>query len=351
MKRSVAPCRMQFPGQGGMRYTASLGPFRSVKGIPPIPEERWQIMTRNSGLPDGKAVQSRRGSIEAVSVKGLGVCLLGAGDGTEVIHHHLPAGGAFALYPEPGWTALGFIYVLNGRLTVTTEEQKQTLGPGSFLSNHPVTQQILLQADVDSDFLYVTSQPVFDNYSRSLNEMQELAVSVEAKDGYTHDHCHRLMRLAAKVAEAFPLSPVERYHLTVGSFLHDLGKVKVPDQILGKPGPLTEAEWAIMRKHPTYGREMIEAVGNPSLTVVSQIVEQHHERWDGRGYPNGLKGQEILLPAAIISVVDAYDAMTTDRPYRKAMPKDEALAEIRRGRETQFHPDVVDAFLGLAHLD
>ncbi|MGB8956297.1 MAG: HD domain-containing phosphohydrolase, partial [Tumebacillaceae bacterium] len=106
-------------------------------------------------------------------------------------------------------------------------------------------------------------------------------------------------------------------------------------------------EWEIMKAHTVYGREMLEKTGLPNLIAAGKIVEQHHERFDGSGYPHGLKGQEILIGAAIVAVVDSYDAMTTDRCYQKGRKKTEAVAEILRCRGTLYHPDVVDAFLSL----
>jgi HD-GYP domain-containing protein (c-di-GMP phosphodiesterase class II) len=130
-----------------------------------------------------------------------------------------------------------------------------------------------------------------------------------------------------------------------GFLLHDAGKVGVPERILSKPGPLTAAEWRIMRTHPVIGYQMLENI--PFMTTAAEIVRCHHEMFDGSGYPEGLRGEEIPLPARAFSVVDAFDAMTTDRPYRQALPSEHAAAELARMAGSQFDPEVVEVFLPL----
>ena len=123
--------------------------------------------------------------------------------------------------------------------------------------------------------------------------------------------------------------------------LHDLGKIGVPDAVLNKAGPLTDEEWALMREHPAIGLRILEGV--PHMDVVRAVVYSHHERWDGAGYPEGLKGEQIPLAARVFAAVDAFDAITTDRPYRVAASLDEALHRLREASGTQFAPDAVDA--------
>lgn len=130
-----------------------------------------------------------------------------------------------------------------------------------------------------------------------------------------------------------------------GAILHDVGKIAIPDRILLKPGPLTEEEWAVMKLHPVYAYEWLSGI--PFLKKALEVPYAHHERWDGSGYPRGLKGLEIPLSARIFAVADVYDALTSDRPYRKAWPKEKALAYIREEAGKQFDPEVVEAFLKL----
>jgi HD-GYP domain-containing protein (c-di-GMP phosphodiesterase class II) len=147
-----------------------------------------------------------------------------------------------------------------------------------------------------------------------------------------------------RLADALQLAGEGRRHLEFAAVLHDVGKLGLPDTVLGKPGPLSSEEWASMRQHPEIGRQVLEGVA--FLAPVLDIVATHHERWDGQGYPGRLAGAAIPLAARIIAVADAYDAMTTDRPYRPALPEATARAELERGRGGQFDPQIVDAFLG-----
>lgn len=176
-----------------------------------------------------------------------------------------------------------------------------------------------------------------------LDTVSALSAMVEGKDDYTEGHCQRIAEMSVAVAMRMGFAEAELRDVTYAGLLHDIGKVAVPDAILRKPGPLTDEEMAIMRTHTTVGRRILE--GLPPLRSVARIVEQHHERFDGSGYPHGLRGEEILLPARIISVVDAYDAMTTTRPYRRALSREEAVDQLTGGRGTQFDPDVVQVFL------
>jgi two-component system, cell cycle response regulator len=148
--------------------------------------------------------------------------------------------------------------------------------------------------------------------------------------------------LAAATAEALGLSPDEVEHVRHASELHDVGKVAIPDAILGKPGPLTEEEWAFVRRHPIIGERIILAA--PALARVAALVRASHERWDGAGYPDRLAAGAIPLGARIVAVADAYAAITAGRPYRAARAPEQALDELRRGAGTQFDPAVVEAW-------
>lgn len=285
--------------------------------------------------------------IEKVSNKDLEIGLMASFDGTEIIHHKLLKNSNWVIGPDDGWSALEFIYIITGELILTTDSTKLTLKKGDYLQALPVKKDCFFTAAVDTEFLYISSQPVFHHYSNIIQKFRDLAIEVEKKDGYTADHCSRIMRLSILLGEKMNLDTKELYQLNLGSFLHDIGKIKVPDHVLNKPGKLTKQEWRIMKSHPIYGRVILEESSFPSLLEASPIVEQHHERYNGTGYPYGLKKNEILTGAAIIAVADSYDAMTTDRVYRKALSKDEAFDEIKKGKETLYHPDVVDMFFAV----
>ena len=177
-----------------------------------------------------------------------------------------------------------------------------------------------------------------------LETVRSLAFVVEAKDAYTGQHLERCRLYGVALMEALGISgdyPDAQY----GFLLHDAGKVGVPERILEKPGPLTVAEWRIMRTHPLIGYQMVSGI--PFLRNAAEIVRCHHEMFDGGGYPEGLRGDDIPLPARVFAVADAFDAMTTDRPYRESMGVDRAAEELRSMAGSQFDPDVVEGFVPL----
>jgi putative nucleotidyltransferase with HDIG domain len=169
-----------------------------------------------------------------------------------------------------------------------------------------------------------------------------IAAMLEGKDNTTSEHCLRVRDYCTILARAVGVPEEEIRDVQLGAILHDIGKYKVPDRILMKPGPLTDEEWVEMRRHPDYGAEFVKSI--PFLAGAVHIIQNHHERYDGRGYPRGLEGEAIPLAARIFSVVDAFDAICEKRCYKDEQPPGLALAELRRCAGTQFDPDVVDAF-------
>lgn len=176
-----------------------------------------------------------------------------------------------------------------------------------------------------------------------MNTIESLAIAIDAKDQTTHGHVRRTQIYATEMGRLFNVSEKELRALHAGALLHDIGKLAVPEYILNKPGKLTEAEFAKMKIHPTVGGDILRRVNFPY--PVEDIVRYHHEKWDGCGYPSGLKGEAIPLVARIISVVDFYDATRCDRPYRKGMKREESLALLRSMVGTAFDPRVVDMFI------
>ena len=173
--------------------------------------------------------------------------------------------------------------------------------------------------------------------------LDALVRAVDAKDSYTRHHSQQNAEFAVHLGKVVGLSEGALNALRIGGLLHDVGKIGVPDDILRKPGPLTPEEQAIMREHVILSNLIVHGV--PNLQDVSDAVYSHHERWDGTGYPRGLKGDEIPFPGRIMALVDAYSAMILDRPYRKALTSDEAVAEMRRCAGTQFDPELVEPFI------
>jgi diguanylate cyclase (GGDEF)-like protein/putative nucleotidyltransferase with HDIG domain len=176
-----------------------------------------------------------------------------------------------------------------------------------------------------------------------LRTIEALAIAIDVKDETTHDHVHRVQIYATGLARAFNLSELEIEALKAGALLHDVGKLAVPDYILNKPGKLTPAEFERMKVHTTVGAEILERVGFPYPVV--PVVRHHHERWDGTGYPDGLRGEEIPMTARILGVIDCFDSAREDRQYRKGLTRAEAIALLESGIDTKYDPRVVRVFL------
>src|SRR6185436_5806293 len=176
-----------------------------------------------------------------------------------------------------------------------------------------------------------------------MNTIESLAIAIDAKDQTTHGHVRRTQIYATQMGKVFKVTESEVQALHAGALLHDIGKLAVPEYILNKPGKLTEAEFAKMKIHPSVGGDILKRVKFPY--PVEDIVRYHHEKWDGSGYPKGLKGEGIPLVARIISVVDFYDATRCDRPYRKGMKREESLALLKSMVGTSFDPKVVETFI------
>jgi putative nucleotidyltransferase with HDIG domain len=173
--------------------------------------------------------------------------------------------------------------------------------------------------------------------------LQALSNALDVRDSETEGHSRRVVEYMELIIAQLPVAPGHLATLRRGALLHDIGKIGVPDNVLRKPAALSEAEWVVMKRHPEHGARIISQI--PFLEDVSRIVRHHHERWDGKGYPDGIAGEAIPLGARIFAVADSFDAMTSDRPYRRAMSVKDARVEVARCRGTQFDPDVVDAFV------
>jgi putative nucleotidyltransferase with HDIG domain len=172
--------------------------------------------------------------------------------------------------------------------------------------------------------------------------IESLNATVDAKDPYTAGHSLRVQRIALAIGVQLDLPGERMDALRHAGLFHDIGKIAVPDSILAKPSALTEEEWALIRRHPASGAEIVGRLG--WLREAVPLIRHHHERWDAKGYPDRLAGDAIPIEAAVVGLADAWDAMTTGRPYRSALTDEEAMREIREGRGTQFAPAVVDAF-------
>lgn len=265
----------------------------------------------------------------------------------ELAEGTLAAGERITLVPDETSPAPAteVYYLLSGRLTrIGSPTEPYELGPGDYLVAQGLEEEWIFSVLEDVRFLYFTSRPFFDEISGKLHELMRLADEVEAKDGYTSQHCIRLQQLSFATGQRIGLDSHRLRLLDRGAYLHDVGKARVPVEILQKPSALSDLEWAIIKRHPTFGREILDPT---FLHEVGPIVEQHHERLDGSGYPFGLSGDEIRPESYIVAIADTFDAMTTDRVYRAALPMAEAEAELLRYSGVHYPRELVDAFLSV----
>jgi putative two-component system response regulator len=237
-------------------------------------------------------------------------------------------------------TALIPITMLTGLGDTDHHRRGIEAGADDFLTK-PI-DQLTLRARIRAQ-LYL--KRLTDQLENTESVIFMLAQAVEAKDPYTEGHLQRIRHYAEQLAVACGLTADEVRAVRYGGILHDIGKIGVRDTILLKPGPLTPEEIVEMRRHPEIGAQIISQMR--FARRIMPIILGHHERWDGSGYPQQLRGEDIPIGARIIAVVDAYDAMMTDRPYRPAIGRAEAFDQLRAGRNTQFDPDLVDVFIDL----
>lgn len=244
-----------------------------------------------------------------------------------------------AVRARPEWISIPFIFLTarRGREDVFAGKK---LGAEDYLIK-PVTRQELVttirsRMARSHQLLLAQLQQAYES------SLIMLANAIELRDQYTGGHVERVRDYAAAIAEQMGWTTTRINHLNYGSILHDIGKIHILENVLSKPGPLNEDEWEEMRQHPMIGVEMIKNI--PFLAPAMDVVRSHHERWDGKGYPERLAGETIPLSARIVAVADALDAMTTSRYYRPRLTPDEAFDEVQKCKGSQFDPAVVRAF-------
>ncbi|MFC2099206.1 HD-GYP domain-containing protein [Candidatus Bipolaricaulota bacterium] len=304
---------------------------------------------------EGLTIKHRGESVDRVEKRATTLELLAKNGSIEVSRQQIEAGRHFYLYAKDEWSGFELVYVLGGVLTVDRDPAENengdpvTLHSGDYLYHNGLPEKVFFRAEESVELLLFSSAPSFNLARDGVEDMAAMARSVEEKDSMTEGHCDRLGRQAVRTAERLGLSGQVLIDISYGAYLHDLGKVQVPSEILGKAGLLTDEEWEEMKRHPDLGAEML--CEKDFLGGAAEIVRAHHERFDGSGYPRGLKGEDIPIGARIISVADTYDAITSVRPYQAAQVKDDAIKELRSGAGTQFDPRVVDAFIEIIGTD
>lgn len=212
---------------------------------------------------------------------------------------------------------------------------------GALAALYQVWSLVLLL--LPTGIVYFVFKSLIEMQESTRNVLESMADAVDLRDPYTGGHSRRIAEMCQIVLREMGVVGREADLIRVAARVHDIGKVEIPDQILSKPGALNDAEWAIIKLHPGRGADILARY--PGFGRGAEIVRYHHERWDGQGYPRGLKGLDIPLGARVIAVADAFDAMTVDRPYRRAFAPDHAILVLRAGAGRQWDPSVVDSFL------
>ncbi|MFD1030067.1 HD domain-containing phosphohydrolase [Metaplanococcus flavidus] len=279
--------------------------------------------------------------LETVQNSSTTLSLLGRGGNMEVMKQTVQKDKLMILYPGDDAEIQEFFYILKGEMELQAIEGTVKIGPDDFISTNNLEEPVQIVAKTDVSFLSVSNALFFHSISEEIKELQRVGGLVEKKDRYTHKHSLRVSQYAVKIAKKLKLDRQKMDDLFIASILHDIGKINIPEEVLNKPGKLTAEEFFLIKKHPVDGAEMLRKTAYKKL---ADIVEQHHERVNGKGYPLGLSADEILLEAKIIGVCDTFDAMTEDRSYRKAFTAEFAMDEIRRLSGVQYDPAVVCAF-------
>ena len=279
---------------------------------------------------------------------------------------HMPAPDGFEVMRQlDPWITEGALalIVLTADTTRDTREKALSGGAKDFLVKPLDATEVLLRIknQLETRFLQVElrrqalalEQRVYEQHEdldeARLEMLQRLARASEYRDDSTGEHTQRVGSTSAQIARLLDLEAEDVELIGHAATLHDIGKIAIPDQVLLKPGRLTGEEFELMKTHVSAGAEMLAHSRSPLLQVAERVVLGHHEWWDGSGYPAGLRGDEISLPGRIVAIADVFDAMTHDRPYKRAAPLEMAIEEIRSLRGRQFDPRVVDAFDALPH--
>ncbi|WP_409304383.1 HD domain-containing phosphohydrolase [Peribacillus sp. SCS-155] len=249
-------------------------------------------------------------------------------------------GKMFYIYPSTNPEVIEFFYILKGVIRYEHEGKEIVLKAQDAFSVNGLKEPIYFEAKTEVEYLWVITEPAFHIVSDDIHSLRDMIAEAEKRDPFTFKHSERVAQYAVKIAKKLNLSQNQLKDLYFASELHDIGKVRVPEEVLNKPGKLTNEEFDVIKKHPSDGAELVQNTGYRHL---ESIIIQHHERLNGSGYPCGLKEEEILLEAKIIAVSDTFDAMTEDRAYRKAFTAQYAMDELKRLAGIQYDEKIVNA--------
>lgn len=272
--------------------------------------------------------------------------LLARKDNCEFMLYEFNAERPNSITPGDSGDLMEFYYILEGSIVIEEGDNLVEMHKGDYFYIDNIKETVPFRTITDTKMLYVSSQPVYNLLYTYTDELKGLLAKSEQKDIYTYKHSNRVQDLSVKIASKLGLSSEINYTMALTSLFHDIGKVYIPDEILNKPSKLSDDEFNCIKKHSTYSAELLQG---KFIEDIATIVEEHHERLDGSGYPRGLKGTEIRIEAKIIGVADSYDAMTTDRAYRKAMAAEVAISELKSLVNILYDKDIVMALEQVLH--
>ena len=278
--------------------------------------------------------------IEKVEQNSGSLSLLAKIDDFELMEQTIHLDKEFIIVPGDKQNLIELFYILDGK--IKDESHNIIFEKGDSFYVHQLTKPVYFKTLENTRLLYFINDSLFVLLSDIINKLKKTIIKVEAKDLYTEKHSNRVMNLAVELAKKLNLGDIDMMRLSYASLFHDLGKIDIPDIILQKPGKLTSEEFETIKQHPLLGRILADEI---KLIDIGIIIEQHHEHIDGTGYPHGLKGDDICIEAKIIAIVDSYDAMTSDRPYRKGLSKETAINELIKNRGSHYDHVVADTFI------
>ncbi|MBY9077843.1 HD-GYP domain-containing protein [Paenibacillus sp. HN-1] len=246
-------------------------------------------------------------------------------------------------YVSPGEEAdtMEFFYIVDGSCSYKGENENIVLGKGDYFYTHYLQETAYFSSLTELKLLWYTTKPAFHLISHRVKKLEDVLKQVQNKDNYTYQHSARVQKFCIMLARMLKMSKDQLEDLYYAAAFHDVGKIHTPEEILNKEGRLTPEEFDIVKRHSYDGYVMVKELHYNNICI---IILQHHERLDGSGYPYGIKEDEIMLEAKIIGIADTFDAMTSDRPYRKGLPAEVAMDELRRLSGIHYDAELVRLF-------
>ena len=264
-------------------------------------------------------------------------------DNVNIVLNRIAATSVVWITPGDEHQYLEFYMLLSGTMALTRKGDTQELQAGDSFYFVELDEDISITPHEEIQLLCVTSQPVFGEFLNFINDLNDLNGQIERKDHYTFGHCRRVMRFAEALGRKMNLNADDLHNLLLASLYHDVGKCYLPTEILNKPGFLSDSEFAAVRRHPADSAKLLRG---RFADEVMRIARSHHERLDGSGYPDGISGDQLDRPSRILAVSDVFDAMTSDRTYKKGISVDAAIAELKTLTH-HYDSDVISALAGL----